>query len=62
MGSMSSSLIADRGCVKTGSWLRMRYLTRFKGYTVDRVVEQPSEYAFGRLRYCKKWVLRPPQR
>ena len=61
MNFISSAVLAERGFVKTKSALRRWYLTRVKGYTVESVMDQPCRYAFGRLSYCRKWVLRPPK-
>ena len=44
--------------ISTKSWLRMWWLTMFRGYRVSRTERVPKQYVFGRLTYDNTWWLR----
>ena len=55
----STSQIVRSGRVKTSSRAYKTWLTVFRGFIVERKVQTPRGYTFGRLTYKTSWVLRP---
>ncbi len=49
--------------VVTKSWFRMKWLTFFRGYHVNRAEHTPIQVIFGRVRYeTTRWLLRTPNK
>lgn len=61
MKFLSTSLLREKGCIKTTSRLQKWWLTTFKGYTVEQVADHPVGYRLGHVFYERTWVLKPPQ-
>ena len=57
--SESTSRIVKSGRVKTSSRIYMTWLSTFRGFVVERKVQTPKGYSFGRLTYKTSWILRP---
>ena len=57
--SESTSQIVRSGRVKTSSRLYKAWLSTFRGFVVERKIQTPKGYSFGRLTYKTSWVLRP---
>ncbi len=55
----TTSQIVRSGRVKTSSLMYKTWLSTFRGFTVERKVQTPKGYSFGRLTYKTSWVLRP---
>ena len=60
--SESTSRIVKSGRVKTSSVLYRIWLSKFRGFVVERKIQTPKGYTFGRLTYKTSWVLRPKKR
>ena len=59
MKFISTSKILARGAIKTSSRIRVVWLTRFRGYNIERIIRHPKHYTLGRLVYDKSWILKP---
>lgn len=57
--SESTSRIVKSGRVKTSSVFYRIWLSKFRGFVVERKIQTPKGYTFGRLTYKTSWVLRP---
>ena len=57
--SESTSQIIRSGRVKTSSLMYKIWLSTFRGFVVERKIQTPKGYSFGRLTYKTSWVLRP---
>ncbi len=55
----STSQIVKSGRVKTSSIIYKMWLSRFRGFEVERKIQTPKGYTFGRLTYKTSWVLSP---
>lgn len=55
----STSQIVRSGRVKTSSVVYKLWLLRVRGFVVERKVQTPKGYSFGRLTYKTSWVLKP---
>jgi len=55
----STSQIVKSGRVKTSSRIYKTWLSTFRGFKVERKIQTPKGYSFGRLTYKTSWVLRP---
>ncbi len=56
--SESTSQLMRRGRVKTSNRLYLLWLS-VRGWTVEKKVQTPQGYSFGRLTYKTSWVLKP---
>jgi hypothetical protein len=54
----STSQLTRRGRVKTSNRLYLLWLF-LRGWTVEKKVQTPQGYSFGRLTYKTSWVLKP---
>lgn len=54
----STSKLLAEGAIKTSSRVKVMWLTRFRGYNVDRVIKHPKHYTFGRLSYDTTYILK----
>jgi len=57
--SESTSQLMRRGRVKTSSRLYKSWLSVIRGWTVEKKVQTPKGYSFGRLTYKTSWVMKP---
>ncbi len=57
--SESTSQIVQSGRVKTSSAIYKFWLSKFRGFTIERKIQTPQKYAFGRLSYKTSWILKP---
>lgn len=57
--SESTSQILSSGRVKTSSSMYKFWLSKFRGFKVEKRVQTPKGYTLGRLTYKTSWVLRP---
>jgi hypothetical protein len=48
-----------RGRVKTSNRAYLFWLSVIRGWTVEKKVQTPQGYSFGRLTYKTSWVLKP---
>lgn len=55
----STSQIVKSGRVKTSSIIYKMWLSKFRGFEVERKIQTPKGYTFGRLIYKTSWVLSP---
>lgn len=55
----STSQIVKSGRVKTSSVIYKMWLSKFRGFEVERKIQTPKGYTFGRLIYKTSWVLSP---
>lgn len=60
MNFLSSTLLKQKGCVKTSSRLHKWWLTAMRGYTIEHVAQHPTRYRLGRVVYEHTWVLKAP--
>ena len=60
--SESTSQIVQSGRVKTSSAFYKFWLSTFRGFTIERKIQTPQKYAFGRLSYKTSWVLKPHEK
>jgi hypothetical protein len=56
--SESTSQLTKRGRVKTSNRLYKTWLT-LRGWKIEKRVQTPQGYSFGRLTYKTSWVLKP---
>ena len=57
--SESTSQLMRRGRVKTSSRVKTFWLSRIRGWIIEKRVQTPQGYSFGRLTYKTSWVLKP---
>ena len=55
----STSQLMKRGRIKTSNRLYLFWLSNIRGWKVEKKVQTPQGYSFGRLTYKTSWVLRP---
>lgn len=55
----STSQLLRRGRVKTSNRLHLFWLSFIRGWIVEKKVQTPQGYSFGRLTYKTSWVLKP---
>lgn len=55
----STTQLMKRGRVKTSSRLQVFWLSRAKGFKIERRLRTPVGYSFGKLNYKTVWILRP---
>lgn len=54
----TTSQILMSGRVKTSSRLYMTWLSSVRGFKIEKKVQTPKGYSFGRLTYKTSWILR----
>lgn len=55
----STSQLMRRGRIKTSSRIRVFWLSTIRGWEVEKKVQTPQGYSFGRLTYKTSWILKP---
>jgi hypothetical protein len=55
----TTTQLHNRGWIKTSSRIRLLWLSKAKGYIVERRLRTPLGYSFGRLSYKTVWILKP---
>lgn len=55
----STSQLIKRGRIKTSNRFYMFWLSTFRGWVIEKRVQTPQGYSFGRLTYKTSWVLKP---
>lgn len=55
----STSQLMRRGRVKTSNRFYKFWLSTFRGWVIEKRVQTPHGYSFGRLTYKTSWVLKP---
>lgn len=55
----STTQLQRRGRVKTTSRLQAWWLSKAKGFLIERRLRTPVGYSFGKLNYKTVWILKP---
>ena len=55
----TTTQLNKRGRIKTSSHLRAIWLSKARGFTVERRLRTPIGYSFGKLTYMTVWILKP---
>jgi hypothetical protein len=55
----STSQLMRRGRIKTSNRVYLFWLSVIRGWIVEKKVQTPQGYSFGRLTYKTSWVLKP---
>ena len=55
----STTQLQKRGRVKTTSKLQAMWLSKAKGYILERRLRTPVGYSFGKLNYKTVYILKP---
>lgn len=55
----TTSQIMLSGRVKTSSRMYKAWLSTVRGFKVEKKVQTPKGYSFGRLTYKTSWIMRP---
>lgn len=55
----TTTQLNKRGRIKTSSHIKAFWLSRVKGFTVERRLRTPIGYSFGKLTYKTVWILKP---
>lgn len=55
----TTSQIVLRGRIKTSSRLYKTWLSVFRGFVVEKRIQTPKGYSFGRLTYRTSWIMGP---
>lgn len=55
----STTQLQRRGRVKTTSRIQALWLSKARGFMVERRLRTPVGYSFGKLNYKTVWILKP---
>lgn len=59
MFAESTTQLQRRGRIKTTSRIQALWLSKARGFMVERRLRTPVGYSFGKLNYKTVWILKP---